>query len=251
MKKVLLSLLLALVAVSANAQLYNYPTRQIQNANLPNPITQNISSTNISATNVSVSGTLYLVSQSVQTAAPIVPTYMGIFDFDALTVVGNTYPAANTVYYTPFRVTTPISFNNIGLRTVGSATGGSIKYGIYSHNYSTNRPAIRIGATAGVSVTGANGIIWGSVGSTTLRPGIYWGASVFAGDVTPTVAGFGNTVCAFVCYMGDVSSASIITANTTTAYSEAAAYSTGLPATASSTLTRVTANGVPVLFYTP
>jgi hypothetical protein len=138
---------------------------------------------------------------------------------------------ANTVYYTPFLVTEPITIDRFSIQTgSANATAANALFGIYASSagkpagklFTINAVAVAVPATTSTVVT-----VTPDAGTITLDPGFYWFAVVFT--AAPAMNGTGaDSLMAW--YFGTTNAAAFF-ANTSQGggYNQASAT---LPATA-------------------
>jgi hypothetical protein len=80
--------------------------------------------------------------------------------------------AANTLYFTPFRLEYGGELTGIGIGIITAASGKSIRFGIYAAD-SFGKPGVLLAETSALSV-GVAGDVSGSVSSISIPPGAYW-----------------------------------------------------------------------------
>jgi len=133
-------------------------------------------------------------------------------------------PAADTIYFYPFRLFVPVTFSAGQVRTGTGGAGSAVKCGIWANSPISARPlgAPLIVDNTGAATTGSStSVVTALAGS--LAPGIYWAGTKATGTL-PTVISVpsANNFC--VWFTGSASSALAITG-----FSVADTYSSNMP----------------------
>jgi hypothetical protein len=136
------------------------------------------------------------------------------------TILQNSVPSADRIYYTPFIINKTITLSDLGTWISTVSAGGFLALAIYAADGTTGFPSGTPLASTGDISTASTGFASADItgSNVTLTPGIYWAANWQTGSARQVTFSHTGTLNLSSFLIGSSTSAAVINATTSTGF---------------------------------